>query len=432
MNIRRLYSGAVGFRKELDSLLRWNAREDPHVANLAQEIIDQVRKEGDSSVLNLCRKYDKVYSETVLDLAIDQSELRSAFEEIPEKDSDALVQAANRIEKYHRAQKQGDFQITDDSGNNIGQIVTALDRVGVYVPGGQAAYPSSVLMTVIPATVAGVSEIAVAVPTPQGQRNSHVLAALHITGVREVYSIGGAQAVAAMAYGTETIRKVDKIGGPGGAIVAAAKRLVYGPVGIDMIAGPSEVLIIADPTANPDWVALDLFSQAEHGENSQSILLCPDENFLRLVEESMERHIDSLSRKNIIVKSLETRGAFVLTKDLEEAVAISNIIAPEHLQLAVAKPRKLMQQVRHAGAIFLGVKTPEVLGDYSAGPSHVLPTFGTARYSSPLGVYDFQKRSSVIECVPEGLNEVASIAAVIADMEGLTAHASAARARIKD
>ena len=431
MNIRRLYSGAGGFRKELDDLLRWNAKEDPQIANLAQEIIDKVRKEGDPCILELSRKYDKVSSEKVSDLAIDQAELRSAFEEIPSKDRDALLRAADRIEKYHKAQKPVDFHITDDSGNNVGQIVTALDRVGVYVPGGQAAYPSSVLMTVIPATVAGVSEIVVVVPTPHGQRNSHVLAALHITGVREVYSIGGAQAVAALAYGTDTIRKVDKIVGPGGAIVAAAKRLVYGPVGIDMIAGPSEVLIIADATANPDWVALDLFSQAEHGEDSQSILVCPDEHYVSLVEQSMEKYIDSLSRKNIILKSLETRGAFVLTRDLEEAVGISNIVAPEHLQLAVAEPRKLMQQVRHAGAIFLGVKTPEVLGDYSAGPSHVLPTFGTARYSSPLGVYDFQKRSSVIECVAEGLSEVASIAAVIADMEGLTAHASAARARIK-
>ena len=432
MDIQRIYSRDKGFQKELERLVRWDAREDQDTATLAQQIIDRVRKEGDSCLLELSRKYDKVDAENVSELSIDQSELRSAFEEISKENRDALVRAANRIEKYHKAQKQVDFQLSDNSGNFVGQKITPIDRVGVYVPGGLAAYPSSALMTVIPAKVAGVSEIAVVVPTPQGRRNPYVLAALHIAGVREVYSIGGAQAVAALAYGTSTIKKVDKIVGPGGAIVAAAKRLVFGPVGIDMIAGPSEVLIIADATANPKWVALDLFSQSEHGEDSQSILLCPDEEYVDRVEKAMETNIDSLSRKNIILKSLRSRGAFVLTKDLEEAVEISNLIAPEHLQLAVAEPRKLMQHVKHAGAIFLGVNTPEVLGDYTAGPSHVLPTFGTARYSSPLGVYDFQKRSSVIECVSEGSNGLAGIAAVIADMEGLTAHAAAARIRIEE
>ena len=430
LEVRRLSSADPNFDSALAALTAWDVSGNDAVTRVAADIVAAVRERGDAALLAYTELFDRLTCSHATDLEIDRTELAACAQRLPDGERDALKQAAQRIRSFHLAQQQGDFEITDALGNRMGNRVTPLDRVGVYVPGGQAAYPSTVLMTVIPARVAGVREIIVTVPTPAGVRNPLLLAAMHIAGVDRVFSVGGAQAIAALAFGTATIPRVDKIVGPGGAYVAAAKRLVFGPVGIDLIAGPSEILIISDGTAAPDWLALDLFSQAEHDAAAQAILLTPDPDHLDAVYASMVRLLPSLSRRETIVQSLERRGALIRTRTLDEAVAIANRIAPEHLELAVADPDALLPQVRHAGAIFVGASTSEALGDYVAGPSHVLPTFGTARFASPLGVYDFQKRSSVIRCSPRGAEALGRLAVTLAHGEGLTAHARAAEARI--
>lgn len=431
LSIRRLDSAAAGFAAELDALLRWNADEDGEVERIVAELVRDVRERGDAALLEHTERLDRWVPGTAAALAIPADAWRDAFTALAADERAALLAAAARIETYHRHQLSGDWEFTDADGNRLGQRVTPLDRVGLYVPGGQAAYPSTVLMTAIPARVAGVGEVVMTVPTPQGKRNPLVLAAAHVAGVGRAYAVGGAQAVAALAFGTESVPRVDKIVGPGGAYVAAAKRQVFGRVGIDVIAGPSEVLIIADASAPAEWMALDLFSQAEHDAAAQAILLSCDSACLDRVADAMARLLDARPRAAIIRESLERRGALVLTRNLEEALAIANRVAPEHLELAVADPEALLGGVRHAGAVFLGAHSPEVMGDYAAGPSHVLPTFGTARFSSPLGVYDFQKRSSVIRLSPRGAESVGRISATLAHGEGLEAHARAAEARIR-
>jgi histidinol dehydrogenase len=430
VQVARLDSAAADFSEALAALTHWDLSADDEVTRITTEILQRVRLEGDAALLELTARLDRVDAEAVADLAIDPTELQASFAALPALERDALTDAADRIRTYHERQSNESFSFEDDFGNRLGSRVSPLERVGVYVPGGQAAYPSTVLMTVIPARVAGVEDVIVTVPTPDGERNPLVLAALHVAGVDQVYTLGGAQAIAALAFGTETIAKVDKIVGPGGAFVAAAKRLVFGPVGIDVIAGPSEILIIADGSTSPRWAALDLFSQAEHDATAQAILLSPDADFIDAVHTEMQALIGEMGREEIIRRSLANRGALIRTRDLAEAVAISNGIAPEHLELAVADPDALLAAVKHAGAIFLGAHAGETLGDYAAGPSHVLPTFGTARYASPLGVYDFQKRSSVIACSPAGAEALGRIAAVLARGEGLDAHARAAEIRI--
>lgn len=428
--VARLSTADSGFADALRALTHWEMSEDDEVTRIAGEILTRVRREGDSVLLELTRRFDRVTAERVADLQIPTDDLESSFRDLPDVERAALSLAAERIRSYHERQRPESFLFEDEHGNRLGSRVVPLDRVGVYVPGGQAAYPSTVLMTVIPARVAGVADVTVTVPTPDGRRNPLVLAALWAAGVDRVYCLGGAQAIGAMAYGTETIARVDKIVGPGGAFVAAAKRLVFGPVGIDVIAGPSEILIIADGSTSARWAALDLLSQAEHDATAQAILLCPELGFLDAVQKELDALTDAMPRSAIIRASLADRGALIHTRDLVEAVAISNEIAPEHLELAVADPDALLPAVRHAGAIFLGPHAGETLGDYVAGPSHVLPTFGTARFSSPLGVYDFQKRSSVIGCTPDGADALGRVAAVLARGEGLEAHAVAAEARV--
>lgn len=428
--IRRLHTRAPDFERELRALLAWEARESPEVAQIAAAAIDAVRKRGDEALLELVRRHDELHLVDAAALEIQADELDRALAAVSEADRDALDVAAKRIRRYHEQQPRGDFQYSDDLGNELGQRVTALDRVGVYVPGGQAAYPSTVLMTVIPARVAGVREVVVAVPTPRGVRHAHVFAAMRIAGVDRVFTMGGPQAIAALAHGTDTVPRVDKIVGPGGALVAAAKRLVFGPVGIDSIAGPSEVLIIADGSADPRWMALDLLAQAEHDVAAQAILLCPDAAYLDRVAAALEEELHRLERADTIRRSLTERGALVQTRDLAEACDLANRFAPEHLELAVRDPDELLAHIRHAGAIFLGAWSAEVFGDYSAGPSHVLPTFGTARYASPLGVSDFQKRSSIIRSNAASVAPLARVAVNIATAEGLTAHAASARARL--
>lgn len=430
LQVARLDSAAADFPERLDALTHWDISADAEVNRIAAEILERVRREGDAALLELTAELDGVDAAAVADLAIDPAELQASFSALPALERDALQVAADRIRAYHERQLSEPFSFEDDYGNRLGNRVLPLDRVGVYVPGGQAAYPSTVLMTVIPARVAGVEDVIVTVPSPDGVRNQLVLAALYVAGVEQVYTLGGAQAIGALAFGTETISKVDKIVGPGGAFVAAAKRLVFGPVGIDLIAGPSEILIIADGSTSPRWAALDLFSQAEHDATAQAMLLSPDAEFIDAVQNEMQELIGSMGREAIIRRSLADRGALIRTRDLAEAVEISNDIAPEHLELAVSDPDALLAAVRHAGAIFLGAHAGETLGDYAAGPSHVLPTFGTARYASPLGVYDFQKRSSVIACSPAGAEALGRIASVLARGEGLDAHARAAEIRI--
>lgn len=428
--IARLDTSSADFDRALDALLAWDVSEDDRVVATVRDIIADVRRRGDAALLELTRRFDRLEVASPDALEIPRTELDAALSGLPVADREALDAAAARIRAYHARQPAGAFEFEDDFGNRLGTRVTALDRVGVYVPGGQAAYPSTVLMTVIPARVAGVREIVVTVPTPGGVRNPLVLAALAMAGVDRVFSVGGAQAIAALAYGTATIPRVDKIVGPGGAFVAAAKRLVFGPVGIDSIAGPSEILVVADGTAPVDWIALDLFSQAEHDEAAQAILLCPDAAYIARVEEAMARIVDSMARRDIIRRSLERRGALIRTRDLAEAIEVANRIAPEHLELALADPAAWLPRVRHAGAIFLGAASSETLGDYVAGPSHVLPTFGTARFASPLGVHDFQKRSSLIGISRAGADALGRLAAQIARGEGLDAHARAAEARM--
>lgn len=430
LELTRLDAEAATFDAELERLLHWDVSEDDGVNRIVREILADVRSRGDRAVVEATVRLDRVRAESIADLEVTREQLDAAHASLPAVEREALEQAAARVRAFHERQKGESWQYRDDDGNLLGQQVTALDRVGVYVPGGQASYPSSVLMTVVPARVAGVTEIIMTAPTPDDAVNPLVLAAARLAGVDRVVRIGGAQAIAALAYGTESIPKVDKIVGPGGAFVAAAKRMVFGPVGIDMIAGPSEILVIADASADPEWLALDLFSQAEHDEAAQAILVSADAELLEAVSDAMQRLLGEQPRAEVIRASLQARGALIKVSDLAAAVALSNRIAPEHLELAVADPELLLPQVRHAGAIFLGHHSPEALGDYVAGPSHVLPTYGTARFSSPLGVYDFEKRSSLIGCSAPGAQRLARTASVLARSEGLAAHAASAEARI--
>lgn len=430
LRVPRFDAAAAGFDEVLDQLLHWDVGEDDEVNRIAAELIGDVRARGDAALLEHTARLDRWPARHADDLLIDPGEFAAAFESLGSAEREALLLAAARIEDYHRRQLDDGWEFIDAHGNRLGQRVTPLDRVGLYVPGGQAAYPSTVLMTAIPARVAGVRELVMTVPTPDGERNPLVLAAAHVAGVQRAFAIGGAQAVGALAFGTATVPRVDKIVGPGGAFVAAAKRQVFGAVGIDVIAGPSEVLIIADDSAPPDWIALDLFSQAEHDAAAQAILVSADPDVLDRVAAAMDRLLGEQPRAAIIRQSLEARGALILTRDLDRAVQLANRIAPEHLELAVRDPDALIGAVRHAGAIFVGAHSPEVMGDYAAGPSHVLPTFGTARFSSPLGVYDFRKRTSVIRLSPQGAGVVARISATLAHGEGLASHARAAEVRI--
>ena len=430
----RLSTAAATFEADFAARLHWSADTDAAIEQRVADILADVQKRGDAAVLEYTARFDGLTAPTMAALELTQAELKEAFDAIPAVQRDALQAAAARVRSYHVAQKKASgesWSYRDEDGTLLGQKVTPLDRVGIYVPGGKAAYPSSVLMNAIPAHVAGVGEIIMVVPTPKGEKNALVLAAAYVAGVTRAFTIGGAQAVAALAYGTETVPKVDKITGPGNAYVASAKKRVFGTVGIDMIAGPSEILVLADGTTPPDWVAMDLFSQAEHDELAQSILLCPDAAYLDAVQREIDRLLPTMPRAEIIAKSLTGRGALILTKDMEEACAISNRIAPEHLEVSSNDPHRWEPLLRHAGAIFLGAYTSESLGDYCAGPNHVLPTSGTARFSSPLGVYDFQKRSSLIEVSEAGAQVLGKIAAELAYGEGLQAHAQAAEMRLK-
>ncbi|MDM7455847.1 MAG: histidinol dehydrogenase [Tepidimonas sp.] len=431
----RLDTADTDFEARFAARLHWSADTDAAIESRVAAILADVRARGDAAVLEYTRRFDAVPAERIADLELSADALRAAYEAIPGDQRDALQQAAARVRRYHEAQLEAcgrSWQFRDADGTLLGQKVTPLDRVGIYVPGGKAAYPSSVLMNAIPAHVAGVPEIVMVVPTPRGERNPLVLAAAHVAGVNRAFAIGGAQAVAALAYGTATIPRVDKITGPGNAYVASAKKHVFGTVGIDMIAGPSEILVLADGTTPPDWVAMDLFSQAEHDELAQSILLCPDVAYLEAVQAAIDRLLPTMPRADIIARSLEGRGALIRTRSMEEACALSNRIAPEHLEIASREPHRWEPLLRHAGAIFLGAYTSESLGDYCAGPNHVLPTSGTARFSSPLGVYDFQKRSSLIEVSASGAQTLGRIASVLAHGEGLTAHARAAELRLRE
>ena len=423
----------VGFEAAFQARLHWSAQADAAIEQRVADILADVQQRGDAAVLDYTRRFDALDASSLAELSVTPAELQRAFDAIPAAQRLALQVAAQRVRAYHEAQKQAtgrSWQYRDADGTLLGQKVTPLDRVGIYVPGGKAAYPSSVLMNAIPAQVAGVAEIIMVVPTPQGEKNPLVLAAAHLAGVSRVFTIGGAQAVAALAYGTATVPKVDKITGPGNAYVAAAKRRVFGTVGIDMIAGPSEILVLADGSTPPDWVAMDLFSQAEHDELAQSILLCPDAAYIAAVQASITRLLPEMPRAAIIARSLNDRGALILTRSMEEACALSNRIAPEHLELSTREPARWEPLLKHAGAFFLGAFSSESLGDYCAGPNHVLPTSGTARFSSPLGVYDFQKRSSLIEVSQAGAQVLGPIAAELAYGEGLQAHARAAEMRL--
>jgi histidinol dehydrogenase len=431
----RLVSASATFEADFAARLHWSADTDAAIEQRVAAILADVQTRGDAAVLEYTARFDALDAPSVAALELTQAELKAAFDAIPAVQRDALQAAAARVRSYHQAQKKAcgeSWSYRDADGNLLGQKVTPLDRVGIYVPGGKAAYPSSVLMNAIPAHVAGVPEIIMVVPTPKGEKNPLVLAAAYVAGVTRAFTIGGAQAVAALAYGTPTVPKVDKITGPGNAYVASAKKRVFGTVGIDMIAGPSEILVLADGSTPPDWVAMDLFSQAEHDELAQSILLCPDAAYIDAVQTAIDRLLPTMPRAEIIAKSLTGRGALIHTRSMEEACAISNRIAPEHLEVSSHEPHRWEPLLRHAGAIFLGAYTSESLGDYCAGPNHVLPTSGTARFSSPLGVYDFQKRSSLIEVSQAGAQILGPIAATLAYGEGLQAHAQAAQMRLKD
>jgi histidinol dehydrogenase len=435
VNIRRLSTADADFESQFQRVLHWSAETDAAIEGRVAQIIDEVRTRGDAAVLELTARFDGVQAASMADLEIGRAELLAALEAITPAQRRALEAAAERVRDYHQRQLEAtsrSWQYRDADGTLLGQKVTPLDRVGIYVPGGKAAYPSSVLMNAIPAQVAGVGEIVMVVPTPNGIRNTLVLAAAAIAGATRVFTIGGAQAVAALAYGTAAVPRVDKITGPGNAYVASAKRRVFGQVGIDMIAGPSEILVLADGSTPPDWVAMDLFSQAEHDELAQSILLCPDAAYIAAVHEAIERLLPGMPRAAVIRASLEGRGALIHTRSLEEACAISNRIAPEHLEVSSAQPQKWEPLLRHAGALFLGAFTSESLGDYCAGPNHVLPTSSTARFSSPLGVYDFVKRTSLIEVSEAGAQLLGPIAAELAYGEGLQAHARAAEMRLRE
>ena len=430
----RLSTASADFEAAFKARLHWSAEADAAIEQRVAEILADVQQRGDVAVREYTARFDRLDAPDMKALELTADELRAAFESLPVVQREALEAAARRVRSYHEAQKKASgesWSYRDEDGTLLGQKVTPLDRVGIYVPGGKAAYPSSVLMNAIPAHVAGVGEIIMVVPTPGGEKNALVLAAAHVAGVSRAFTIGGAQAVAALAYGTATVPAVDKITGPGNAYVAAAKRRVFGTVGIDMIAGPSEILVLADGSTPPDWVAMDLFSQAEHDELAQSILLCPDAAYIERVQQSIDRLLPTMPRAEIIAASLNGRGALIQTRDMEEACAISNRIAPEHLEISSDDPHRWEPLLRHAGAIFLGAYTSESLGDYCAGPNHVLPTSGTARFSSPLGVYDFQKRSSLIEVSEQGAQVLGRIAVTLAEGEGLSAHAEAARMRLR-
>ena len=432
MKIKKLDTLNVNFETELKAHIGFDADSSDNIIKTVNDIVERVKKEGDSALIDFTNRFDQMNISSASELEISSKELSQALDNLPGSQKKSLEIAAQRIVNYHNKQKIDSWSYDDETGSSFGQKVTPMDKVGLYVPGGKAAYPSSVLMNAIPAKVAGVKELIMVVPTPGGEKNPLVLAAAKLSGVDRVFGIGGAQAVAALAYGTKTIPKVDKIVGPGNAYVAEAKRKVFGAVGIDMIAGPSEILIICDGKTNPDWIAMDLFSQAEHDELAQSILISPDQNFLSMVEKSIEKLIDKMDRKKIIETSLKGRGLFILTRDLMEAAEVSNIIAPEHLELSVEDPDELLKYIRHAGAVFMGRNTCEAVGDYCAGPNHVLPTSGTAKFSSPLGVYDFQKRSSIINLSEKSASELGLIAEELAMGEGLQAHAMSAKYRVKD
>ena len=430
--IRQLDTTRADFRAQLETLLAWESVSDDRVMNTVREILRTVRRDGDAAVVAYTNEFDRMQVSSMAELTIDQARLETAYQNISPAHRDALEQAAQRVRVYHEHQKVDSWSYTEADGTLLGQQVTALDRVGLYVPGGKAAYPSSVLMNAIPAKVAGVPEVIMVVPTPDGTVNELVLAAARIAGVDRVFAIGGAQAVAALAYGTQSIPRVDKIVGPGNIYVATAKSMVFGQVGIDMIAGPSEILVVCDGQTDPDWIAMDLFSQAEHDEDAQSILISPDAKFLEQVQASIDKLAPQMERAGIIRTSLSARGALIKVRDLNEAVEVVNLIAPEHLELSVAEPEAMAKQVRHAGAIFMGRYTAEAIGDYCAGPNHVLPTSRTARFSSPLGVYDFQKRSSLIMCSAQGAQTLGRTASVLARGEGLTAHARSAEFRLDE
>ena len=418
------------FQAELQALLAFETAQDPKIDQIVADICADVQQRGDAAVIEYTNRFDGTTAQSIHDLTLSQEALKNAFERLPEAVQQALKTSAARVESYHQRQKLESWSYTDEDGTLLGQQITALDRVGIYVPGGKAAYPSSVIMNAMPAHVAGVQEIIMVVPTPKGERNDIVLAAAYVAGVTKVFTIGGAQAVAALAYGTKTIPQVDKITGPGNAFVAAAKRRVFGVVGIDMVAGPSEILVIADGTTPAEWVAMDLFSQAEHDEIAQAILIATSASYLAEVQAAMNQLINEMPRREIIEASLGNRGALILANDLDEACEIANYIAPEHLELSVEQPQLWAQKIRHAGAIFMGRYTSESLGDYCAGPNHVLPTSRTARFSSPLGTYDFQKRSSLIQVSEQGAQNLGKIASVLAHGESLTAHARAAEFRL--
>ena len=428
--VKRLDSSASDFHAQLDGLLAWEQVTDSQVEQTVRDIIAAVQNRGDEALLEYTQRFDRLQAGTVAELEIHQDSLQQALHGISVQQREALERAANRVRAYAEHQKLESWSYTEADGTLLGQQIAPLDRAGLYVPGGKAAYPSSVLMNAIPAKVAGVSELVMVVPTPDGVRNDLVLAAAAIAGVDRVFTIGGAQAVAALAFGTGTIPAVDKIVGPGNIYVATAKRMVFGKVGIDMIAGPSEILVVCDGQTDPDWIAMDLFSQAEHDEDAQAILVSPDAEFLQRVADSISRQLPQMERADIIQASLAARGALVLVRDLDEAVEVANYVAPEHLELSVADPQAMAASIRHAGAIFLGRYTAEAVGDYCAGPNHVLPTSRTARFSSPLGVYDFQKRSSLIQCSAAGAADLGQTAAQLARGEGLTAHAQSAEYRI--
>lgn len=430
-SIKRLDTADSDFQSELRRLLAYEASQDESIESATAEILARIQSEGDAALLEYTRRFDRVEADTAAALEIDRSELHSALDSLPADQRQALEAAADRIRRYHEHQVTQSWTYTEEDGTVLGQKITPLDRVGLYVPGGKAAYPSSVLMNAIPAKVAGVPEVVMVTPTPGGVRNPIVLAAAAIGGVDRVWAIGGAQAVGALAYGTDTIAPVDKIVGPGNAYVAAAKRRVFGTVGIDMIAGPSEILVICDGSTPADWVAMDLFSQAEHDELAQAILLCPDAGYIEAVQQAIDRLLPTMERTDILRVSLSNRGALIKVRSLEEACEIANQIAPEHLEISTADPERWAEKIRHAGAIFLGPYTSESLGDYCAGPNHVLPTARTARFSSPLGVYDFQKRSSLIKVSQAGAQTLGRIASTLARGEGLQAHAASAEFRLE-
>ena len=432
MKIQQLNAQSADFWTQLEGVLAWEASSDTAVQDIVKEILTRVKNEGDAAVLALTQQFDKVPAMTMSELEISLDDAQAAFVRIPAEQRAALEAAAARVEAYHLHQRQESWQYTEADGTILGQQITPLERAGLYVPGGKAAYPSSVLMNAIPAKVAGVAELIMVVPTPNGEVNDLVLAAAVIAKVDRIFAIGGAQAIAALAYGTETIPQVDKIVGPGNIYVATAKGMVFGTVGIDMIAGPSEILVVCDGDTDPDWIAMDLFSQAEHDEDAQAILVSPNAAFLEAVNASITKLLPTMERAEIIEASLKGRGAMIHVTDMAQALDVINFIAPEHLELSVAEPMIMAKQVKHAGAIFMGRYTAEALGDYCAGPNHVLPTSRTARFSSPLGVYDFQKRSSLIQVSAAGAQTLGNIASVLARGESLTAHARSAEYRLTD